>query len=110
MKIIENMLLLPRSRAFLPLITVWLEVRVLPGPPVFPVVLSQLASGPCSALTLGTDIGTASGFLTELGTQLLLDLKPDRQPCELRAQAVLPQTFYSFRHNFRDALRLVRPT
>jgi hypothetical protein len=27
MKIIENMLLLPRSRAFLPLITVWLEVR-----------------------------------------------------------------------------------
>ena len=33
MKIIENTLFLPRSRGFLPLITVWLEVRVLPGPP-----------------------------------------------------------------------------
>jgi hypothetical protein len=33
MKIIENTLFLPRLRGFLPLITVWLEVRVLPGPP-----------------------------------------------------------------------------
>jgi hypothetical protein len=33
MKIIENTLFLPKSRGFLPLITVWLEVRVLPGPP-----------------------------------------------------------------------------
>src|SRR5262249_27012988 len=33
MKIIENTRFLPRLRGFLPLITVWLEVRVLPGPP-----------------------------------------------------------------------------
>jgi hypothetical protein len=33
MKIIENKLFSPRSRGFLPLITVWLEVRVLLRPP-----------------------------------------------------------------------------
>ena len=44
MKIIENTLFLPRSRSFLPLITVWLEVRVLPGPPRT-LVLTEISRG-----------------------------------------------------------------
>jgi len=53
MKIIENTLFLPKSRGFLPLITVWLEVRVLPGPPLINfafdfILIFVLADAPCA--------------------------------------------------------------
>jgi hypothetical protein len=42
MKIIENTLFLPKSRGFLPLITVGLEVRVIAGPPRNPLCFNSL--------------------------------------------------------------------
>ena len=57
MNIIENARFLLRVRGFLPLITVWLEVRALPGPLI---ISMACVAGPGVGRVTGTDIGTVS--------------------------------------------------